>query len=284
MPLSFTQKRTASLKTDDTLCSFCQRAPAVISVQRALPHRLTKTYSQTLCLLHYYSTSAVRETKSVSVIDSSLLQEQLPKVQELFAEAFVQLQQTIQEEVAKSFDDTNYNDNNHDPLAVVQDLHRRRRCPTTALVPPKRATSNNNNMATEGGFLRPTPLPQRLLLKRQQQVAKQHELEKRMRRASDLTQKRKPNRTNIWNQVSSSAAVGAHDKRLMKNAPVDAIMEEANPMCTSCQSHNVTQIGNLTSRNGDMAKGETWGSKDRGDEVLGRYQCQDCGKVWNEST
>lgn len=249
-----------------------------MSVQRPLPHRRTKTYSQTLCLLHYYSTSAVRETKpdAVSVIDAHLLQEQLPQMQELFAEAFVQLQQTIQEETAKSFDENT----NHDPLAVVHDWHRRR--PKAG--PPKHTTesdSNNHkiNVATEGGFLRPTPIPQRLLLKRQQQAAKQHELEKRMQRASNLTQKRKPNRTNIWNQVASSS----QDTRTNEITESVAVMEEANPTCSSCHSHNVLQIGNLTSRNGDMAKGETWGSKDRGDEVLGRYQCQDCGRVWNES-
>ena len=279
---SFSQKRAASLKTDDTLCSFCQRTPAVIRVQRPLPHRLAKKYTQTLCLLHYYSTSAVRETKSASVIDATLLQEQLPQVQELFAEAFVQLQQTIQEEVAKSFDNNTNNANNQDPLAVVQDWHRRR----SKMVPPKRTTTTNynSNIHTEGGFLRPTPLPQRLLLKRQQQVAKQQELEKRMQRATDLTKKRKPDRTIIWNQVSSSSsAAAANDNSTINNAPIEATPEESNPTCSSCHSRNVMQIGNLTSRNGDMAKAETWGSKDRGDEVLGHYQCQDCGKVWNES-
>jgi hypothetical protein len=272
------QKKVASLKTDDTLCSFCQRAPAVISVQRPLPHRINKKYSQSLCLLHYYSTSAVRATKAVSIIDASLLQEQLPQTQELFAEAFVQLQQAIQEEVAKSFEDNTEND----PLAVVQEWHRRR----PKIVPSKAKTANKTiNMATEGGFLRHTPLPERILLKRQQQAMKQQELEKRMQRAStDLTQKRKPNRTIIWNQLSASSQDNK-TRYEKKKAPTAEVLEvvEDNPICSSCHSHNVQQLGNLTSRNGDMAKGETWGSKDRGDEVLGRYQCQTCGKVWNES-
>jgi hypothetical protein len=273
------QKKAASLKTDDTLCSFCQRAPAVICVQRPLPHRIKKKYSQSLCLLHYYSTSAVRETKAVSIIDASLLQEQLPQTQELFAEAFVQLQQTIQEEVAKSFDDNTEND----PLAVIQDWHRRR----PKILPTKPKTVHNQiNMATEGGFLRHTPLPERLLLKRQQQAMKQQELEKRMQRAStDLTLKRKPNRTIIWNQLSVSSQ-DTRTRSKKKNAPTEIAADltvEDNPTCSSCHSQNVQQIGNFTSRNGEMAKGETWGSKDRGDEVLGRYQCQTCGKVWNES-
>lgn len=267
MQSSSNHNKAAALKTDDSLCSFCQKAPAVVCVQRPLPHRPTKRYSQSLCLLHYYSTSAVRERNAVSFVNAKLFKEQLPNVQELFAEAFVQLQQTIQEETAKA-----YSTDDNDPLAVVQNWHR----PQTAR-PRRPAKQPTVNLATEGGFLRHTSLPQRVLLKQQRQAEKQQQLEIRMQRASDLTQKRKPNRTNIWNQVAqnnnSSNSSNTH-------APV---IQESNPTCSSCHSPNVVQIGNMTSRNGDMAKGETWGSKDRGDDVLGRYQCQACGRVWNEA-
>lgn len=278
---------------DLSLCSFCQKSPAVISVQRPVPHRLKKRYSQRLCLLHYYSTSAVREREAVTVIDSSLLQEQIPSVQELFAEAFIQLQQAIQEETMQTlYMNTNTTDNsssiNHDPLAVVNDWHRRR-SPKLLITKKPSIPKTTTAAATEGGFLRNTPLPPRWLEKQQQQAKKQQELEKRMKLASmtDLTRKRKPTRTNIWNQVSqdnnNNMNTTNNTSTTKTNLSMDNVIVDSNPTCSSCHSNNVIQMGNWTSRNGDMAKGETWGSKDRGDDVLGRYQCQKCGKVWNEA-
>jgi hypothetical protein len=68
------------------------------------------------------------------------------------------------------------------------------------------------------------------------------------------------------------------DSRGGENAARDM---ELAPSC-SCGSSNVRSMGNTTSRNQDLKKGETWGMKDRGEEVMFRYQCNGCGKMWNE--
>jgi hypothetical protein len=65
------------------------------------------------CLLHYYTTPAVqRPPETVIVVNKAAHQEQL---QELFAEAFVQLQQELSEAQARS---TTQQEN--DPLAILR--------------------------------------------------------------------------------------------------------------------------------------------------------------------
>mmetsp|Transcript_22933 Transcript_22933/g.47127 ORF Transcript_22933/g.47127 Transcript_22933/m.47127 type:complete len:86 (+) Transcript_22933:1053-1310(+) len=56
----------------------------------------------------------------------------------------------------------------------------------------------------------------------------------------------------------------------------------SGPKCTSCGSSKIESHGNITSRNNDVRKGEVWGMKDRGEMVVERYRCLNCGKVWNE--
>lgn len=60
------------------------------------------------------------------------------------------------------------------------------------------------------------------------------------------------------------------------------IIEEATMPPCSCGSRDVQSFGNITSRNQDTSKGETWGMKDRGGEIVARYQCSECGKTWME--
>ncbi len=58
--------------------------------------------------------------------------------------------------------------------------------------------------------------------------------------------------------------------------------EPAMGSCTtcSCGSTDVHADGNFTGRN-DVQKAETWGFKDRSDEVVMRFLCGTCGKTWN---
>jgi len=65
-----------------------------------------------------------------------------------------------------------------------------------------------------------------------------------------------------------------------KIAASGASESDSNVVCT-CGSKDVSSFGNITSRNQEARKGEIWGT-DRGEEVIHRYQCNQCGRTWNE--
>ena len=182
-------------------------------------------------------------------------------MQDLFAQAFVELQQKLRDESAKAFAA-------EDPLAVLTDLHHRPKKPP----PAKKPRSDLGG----GGFIRKVPLPERLLRAQQAQAREHQALQRRMDQApkTDLSQRRKSSRKSIWNTV-------LEEPRRKPEAVV--VVAEDTPPCTSCGSRNVQQLGSHTSRNQDVAKGEIWGTKDRGDDVMERYQCAQCGKIWSEN-
>ena len=70
-------------------------------------------------------------------------------------------------------------------------------------------------------------------------------------------------------------------KREEPTFQMDHTLDIVSSLC-SCGSSNVKSMGMNASRNQDLKKGETWGVKDRGDEVINRLQCQSCGRTWIE--
>mmetsp|Transcript_8548 Transcript_8548/g.18178 ORF Transcript_8548/g.18178 Transcript_8548/m.18178 type:complete len:428 (-) Transcript_8548:52-1335(-) len=128
------------------------------------------------------------------------------------------------------------------------------------------------------------------------------------------------NRTSTWNQVlNTTSPINGHDndgdgdlsgrdqpnkkskktsweemeKQMIRNITSTSTSASCNsndnnaviasgPKCTSCASTNIESHGNITSRNNAVRKGEVWGMKDRGEMVMERYRCLNCGKVWNE--
>mmetsp|Transcript_5533 Transcript_5533/g.11320 ORF Transcript_5533/g.11320 Transcript_5533/m.11320 type:complete len:300 (-) Transcript_5533:2-901(-) len=128
------------------------------------------------------------------------------------------------------------------------------------------------------------------------------------------------NRTSTWNQVlNTTSPINGHDndgdgdlsgrdqpnkkskktsweemeKQMIRNITSTSTSASCNsndnnaviasgPKCTSCASTNIESHGNITSRNNAVRKGEVWGMKDRGEMVVERYRCLNCGKVWNE--
>lgn len=60
----------------------------------------------------------------------------------------------------------------------------------------------------------------------------------------------------------------------------DSNIHSLTAVCT-CGSKDVRSFGNVTSRNQEVRKGEIWGT-DRGEEVINRFQCNKCGRMWNE--
>ena len=86
-------------------CRFCANSPAAVCVDLPVVGRIKKRQPTPYCLRCYYSTSAVRQDPSrhVQVLNPVELDLQLPKIQSLFSEAFLELQQEISNEAELAF-------------------------------------------------------------------------------------------------------------------------------------------------------------------------------------
>jgi hypothetical protein len=274
----------ASDAPEQHMCSFCKDNPAAVIVEMPSRHSKDLPSKKPFCLLHYYTTRAVRvDGSKVTVLDEDLTKTQLEdfNLQEIFAEAYTELQQELAHESATAFQKQQ-----SDPLSILHSLHGK---PKRKKPPAPKPSSKSDN-TNEGGFLRHVPLPERLLRTQQEQAKLQQEQLARMTdqrkpppiaaasKASPTAnpyQRRKPSRQSIWNLAMSSQKSVSIDTSAADTLAGDGVT-------CSCGSSNVSISGNVSSRNSEMAKGETWGSKDRGDMNVMRYQCGGCGKTWNQ--
>mmetsp|Transcript_22132 Transcript_22132/g.36184 ORF Transcript_22132/g.36184 Transcript_22132/m.36184 type:complete len:321 (+) Transcript_22132:70-1032(+) len=287
--------------------------------------------SQCFCLLHYYTTgkhndygptknnkqAGQKKNKKTSLlVEYERMKKQLPAVQELFAEAFVELRTDIGEASARAFQQTKHNAD--DPLASLltdapssfQSMpsqvrkynfprsNSKRKSPEYS----KRAAKSND---TEGGFIREAILPEKLRrlqnpdinlgnIPSKTPVPTQHRSETDT--MNNPYRKRKKT-SSIWHQIldsndaTSKGNNNSDDRKPKAKRNWDEMEKEmidsfntnaASKHCTSCKSANIEIVGNSTSRNSDMTKGEVWGMKDRGETVVERCRCLNCGRIWNE--
>lgn len=269
-------KRRASLDNADatTLCSFCGQTAAAVAVRTTEPSRTTQPY----CLLHYYTTSAVQvPVERCQVVNEAARAAQLPAIQSLFAQAFVQVQQDLSEAQARAATSS------HDPLAVLHHIHK------------KAANSKHKAkpaaVGQGGGFWRDIPAPERLVRTQRAQARKHAALVQRMERAADVSTKRRPDlskrrpssRKSVWNSILEQDA-GADNNDNHHPTTTAAAIEAAadlhdSAVCTACGSRRVKTLASHTARDG-VRKGEVWGGANR--DTSSRVQCLECGKMWNE--
>ena len=268
----YSESRRCWIKTTPRLIFsvvfLCGKTPAAVLVDMTSSASTQQRKRQPFCLEHYYTTSAVRHSP-VTTLDQDLLESQLQNgMQQLFAEAFIEIQQELAHEAASSLATRS-----DDPLAIVSQLRGRPR----KKAPPKQQQQQPDRNG--GGFIRKIPLPERLLRTQQQQAQLQRERVARMNAAAASTtnpyERRKPSKRTIWHQAMEEPTADEAKQLASVNS------HEHQVTC-SCGSTKVTSTGNITNRNSDMAKAETWGSKDRDDAVVSRYQCDSCGRQWNE--
>jgi hypothetical protein len=260
-------KRPLSSTQDVTMCSFCGKARAAVSVEMKLTKRKAKPTP--FCMSHYYTTSAVRH-EPVTVLEQEVVNDQLQEgVQQVFAEAFLELQQELAHESARAFQ-------KGDPLAIVGELRGK----------PKAKKAQ----APQGGFMQKVPIPQRLLKAQQDQARVQREQMARMTAAScnpkevNPYERRKPSRNNIWNlamkePTQEEAMVLANERHKVGDANES---NRVSGITCACGSSRISTAGKISNRSSEMTKGETWGSKDRGESNISRYQCESCGRIWNQ--
>lgn len=284
---SSSSNNTISLvsKKGPALCSFCENANAAIIISGQL-------IEKPLCLLHYYTTRAVRSfpTNRIAPVGNEL-QLQLPHVQSIFSEAFVELQREISEEVAMQSlkpKADNSNRKNH--------TTKRTSDPLSMLLSSSMATNRNNNtkklnkkFGSQGGFIPPIRIPERL-----QHPTYNNNPGSKTKGTKDYSpslvlpdttgtsatlynpyKRRKQSNTSYWTLGDTSTKT--------TNVSTWSQIEKANQIkaiCSFCGSSTVQT--DVTGKNNDnMAKGETWGNKDRPD-VIYRYTCLSCGKKWSE--
>lgn len=297
-------------------CSFCARSTMPAAVYVMLPVLGSKTRRAKIpyCLKCYYTTSAVRQDpqKYVSILSADEQARQLPEIQHMFSECFLELQQEISEESARAFQRQK-----KDPLAAMMLHHasnnKRKLKHITGKAPPD-PDAKKAGKASDGGFLRDISIPERLLKMKEKQalLQQQHTIVRSQgtygtatrseevgrnpisgggnmfgmaatNKAKLLNQRRKGSRKSIWNLVmdhgpDGKAPIQAQSHMVSTQDDNDALSGDAT---CKCGSQNVRNFGNVTSRNQDMRKGEIWGT-DRGNEVITRYQCNKCGRTWNE--
>jgi hypothetical protein len=278
----------ASDRPSAVVCSFCGSAQAVISIRNG------KT---DLCLLHYYTTMSGAEepTAGIEILDQATYDQHSPAVQDLFASVYLEVRQELQEATAL---------HNQDPLGTI--LHQ---------------------LSKPGGFLPREPAaPARLQTVQQAQQRRHEALIRRINKSTattdtttataaatgitaiDLTQRRQPNRSSIWNSVIDAGGLGkptsqhrqqqkqpsssSNDKGssstsvgTRKHPPSSSTTSADMAMgvtCSSCGNSANVEILQSSQRRQDMAKAEVWSNKDRESDVSQQYRCGQCGKVWHE--
>lgn len=300
-----------------SVCNFCRKnSPALLVHLPTLGRK--KRAATPYCLSCYYTTSAVRQDpeKYVTVLDKEEQEKQLPAIQLLFSECFLDLQQELAEESARAFEKQK-----NDPLAMLNfssasrssssmfSAKKRRRLAATKGQAPDPMKKKEGN-ANDGGFLRDIDIPEHLKRTQEEQQELQNQQWARInqaasaaRRASrtdatgdanrrfsaptstSLSKRRKGSKKSIWNLAMDKGRDGklstvAESYKSVAGDSSESNIHSLNVACT-CGSKDVRSFGSVTSRNQEVRKGEIWGT-DRGDEVVNRYQCNKCGRMWNE--
>eukprot|EP01083_Nonionella_stella_P293568 998423_1 len=284
------RSRNKSPNTNDRsreeICSFCGSEPAAVLITKTLTQKTTP-----LCLVHYYTTRACRiDPQKVTFLGEKEATNQLPYVQDLFAEAFSELQKDISTEAARSFHEMSKK--TLDPLSILNDhdASSRNRGYSSKMRPSKfKPNSTKSGAANDGGFMSHVQQRETDLIERQKRMVNQSSLtagnssiqhvnrntNSSLPQKSNPYKRRKRSSVSTWNMVLD----GGLDKLKVKQVDIEK-PDEAIGITCSCGSEKVKIFGNITGRNNDVPKAETWGTK-RENEVSTRYQCQTCGRIWN---
>ena len=192
-----------------------------------------------------------------------------------------------------------------DPLASLSSSRRRleaKLVKKAQILDKQQKLENQKNKPPEidvedGGFFRDDQvrLPKRFValqekLFRERQNANQPKLDSWIVPKQSLSpklnpyQRRKTNsQTSYWAMDGDSVPVT--DPALPSWNEIERQVEctSVTSQCPSCKSCKTQPDGAvIAKRNGDIAKGETWGNKDRADSVFHKLLCRECGTTWNE--
>ena len=90
---------------------------------------------------------------------------------------------------------------------------------------------------------------------------------------------------DAWNALAGAAMAHRDDEAAetdrSRSVQQQQLHEDSSMTCT-CGSTKVEVLSSNTNKSQDMTKAETWGNKDRHDEIIHRYLRHHCGKTWND--
>lgn len=291
--------------TKNPICSFCESESAAICISKSL----SKT-TIPLCLAHYYTTRSCRiDPKKVSVVDEKELSSQLHYANDLFAEAFTELQKDISIQSAKSFHEMSRRGS--DPLSILNDTHSRPKINTGRMKSKKPASfhskiSAKDGNAEGGGFMKHIKqkeidlrqLQNERIQNNQRYANSNNSYEGRsahmrqeggsryghiVTKAAEINpyKRRKLSAKSSWHHILNENENHSSDLKVAYSS--DKLLLASTEMVVdkkcSCGGGAIL-FGNTSSRNNDVPKAEIWGTK-RDTEMV-RYQCRACAKIWNE--
>ena len=283
------RSKAAEANSTRVKCSFCNHNQAVVMIQKSFT-------SKSYCLFHYYTTKACRiDTSKVRLLDDNItisrdgeilnkernddeFNLQLPYAQEIFRDAFTELQREIANEASKSFQSMVARGN--DPLSILMDQPKREL--KSKKPEGVKKLKNDIDDSNEGGFILQLQSPkEKQLMEAQSQrieLAARESVEKIEH--VNLYKRRKTSSKSSWHLVLND------DKNKNNNInryKIDFASDVVKGVTCSCGSQEIKSCGNITGRNNDVSKAETWGFK-RDNDVSSRYQCLRCNKIWNEES
>ncbi len=265
---------------------------------------ITKSFTtKCYCLLHYYTTKACRiSTDHVQIINGdnnggvgdesrSLNEEwntQLPYTQTLFKEAFTELQNEISTESERSFHSMV---ERNDPLSILtmdnsstKKISNRWGTASAYMDNKKISTEKGEGDDDGGGFLHQAHSKERKLMREQSrriEKAARESINTVVQVQENPYKRRKTSSKSSWHLVLSSKKGKNNNSRPLTTAKIDFTSTSVEGITCSCGSKNIELCGNVTSRNNNVSKADTWGFK-RDDDVKTIVRCTNCNKTWSE--
>lgn len=186
----------------------------------------------------------------------------------------MELQNEIATECARSFNEMTKRES--DPLSILNDRHWK----STKFKPiPRQEKSAKEGGKFDGGFTRHVQQREVDLMEEQKKRSMngiQSMAEKIVRDQNNVNpyKRRKVSTKSSWHLILNN-----RDASISQSLCDSAMSLEFKIKC-NCGG-DATIVGSTMSKNNDVAKAETWGTK-KDCNISERYQCQKCGKVWNQ--
>ncbi len=263
-------------QTSTSHCCFCNSSQQVVSVQKSFT-------SKSYCLLHYYTSKACRiDVGKIHVIEDregtgGELITQLPFVQNMFSEAFIELQNEIKDESTKSFEAMSKRES--DPLSILLEPAK---TPKKCAKNKKKYVNDKDSYEQEGGFLRQMQEKELSLIEQQSRRIKNDAMASLGSKShSNIFKRRKTSAKSSWHLVMSKKNDLVTESNSIDDSRYLNQDFAGGRKCPSCASQKVEVDANFTSRMNDVSKAQTWGTK-RDNDASTRLRCLECNNFWFE--
>jgi len=213
---------------------------------------------------------------------------QLPYTQTLFDEAFKELQNEILTESSRSFH--SMVERGNDPLSILTEDHnsarKKRARGANTKIRKVRNEEDDGDVGSDGGggFLQQVHSKEVKLMQDQarriERAAKEsiHTLKVKQ----NPYKRRKTSSKSSWHLVLNGKGKSTSLNGGTSTGKIDFLSASVKGITCSCGSQNIELCGNVTNRNDQVSKADTWGFKRNDDDVSAIVRCTNCDKTWKE--